>query len=351
MTTSINEDRLEAFLGRAVTDLAAAESSVANYIGDRLGLYDAMAGAGWMTAAELAAATGTNERLVLEWLRNQAAGEYVEHDASRFHLPAEHAAALADPQSPTFLGGIFQIVASMWADVELAEAAFRGDGGIDWGDHDARLYDGVDRLFAPIYRNFLVSQWLPALDGIDDRLRAGGKVADVGCGFGSSTIVLAEAFPEATVVGYDFHADSIEEARRRAKEAGLRDRPRFEVATAVDLPEGGFDLICFFDALHDMGDPVSAAASARRALGEGGVLMAVEPKAADELDDNISPANRLFYAGSIFLCTPSALAQGGGTALGAQAGPTAFTQVLRNAGFEHVRIATETPFNYVFEAR
>jgi 2-polyprenyl-3-methyl-5-hydroxy-6-metoxy-1,4-benzoquinol methylase len=351
MRTTIDEARLEAFLGRAVTDLAAAESAVACYIGDRLGLYKAMAEADWLTSAELAAATGTNERLVLEWLRNQAAGEYVEHDNGQFRLPAEHAVALADPQSPAFLGGIYQVIASMWADVEIAEKAFRGDGGIGWGDHDPRLYEGVDRLFGPIYRAYLASEWLPALDGVVGKLDAGGRVADVGCGFGSSTIVLAEAFPAATVVGYDFHGPSIEEAQRRAKESGLQDRPQFEVLDAGELPEQGFDLVCFFDALHDMGNPVSAAASARRALAEGGVLMAVEPKAADELDDNITPANRLFYAGSTFLCTPSALAQHGEHALGAQAGPAAITQVLHEAGFGHVRVAAETPFNYVFEAR
>jgi ubiquinone/menaquinone biosynthesis C-methylase UbiE len=350
MQTLIDEARAEAFVARAVTDLAAAESTVAAYIGDRLGLYRAMAEADWLTPAELAAATGTNQRLVLEWLRNQVAGEYVEHDDGHFRLPAEHAAPLADPQSPTFLGGIFQIVASMWADVETAEAAFRGDGGIEWSAHDPRLYEGVDRLFSPIYRRFLVSEWLPALDGVVDRLRAGGKVADVGCGYGSSSIVLAEAFPGATVVGYDSHEGSIDVARVRAKEAGLDDRPRFEVVAAAELPEQGFDLICFFDALHDMGDPLAAAVAARRALADGGVLMAVEPKAADALEDNITPANRLFYAGSVFLCTPSALAQGQ-HALGAQAGPSATTQLLRDAGFEDVRVATETPFNYVFEAR
>lgn len=351
MTHHIDEARrLEAFLSRAVTDLAAAESSVAAYIGDRLGLYRAMADGQWRTAAELAEATGTNERLVLEWLRNQAAGEYVLHDNGRFHLPAEHAAALADPDSPAFLGGIFQIVAAMWADVEKAEAAFRGDGGIHWGEHDERLYDGVDRLFGPIYRTYLTSEWIPALDGAADVLTNGGKVADVGCGFGTSALVLAESYPSATVVGYDSHAGSIEEAERRAKEAGAGDHLRFEIAAATELPENEFDLVCFFDALHDMGNPLAAATSARRALREGGVLMAVEPKSADELEDNINPASRLFYAGSVFLCTPSALAQGG-EALGAQAGPTAMIEILQKAGFESVRIAHETPFNYVFEAR
>jgi SAM-dependent methyltransferase len=350
MATTIDQARLETFLGRAVNDLAAAESSVACYIGDRLGFYAELADGTWRTAADLAASTGTNERLVLEWLRNQAAGEYVEHSDGSFRLPAEHAMAVADPNSPVFLGGVFQIVASMWADVEKSEAAFRGDGGFNWGDHDHRLYEGVDRLFAPIYRAHLVADWLPALDGVADTLARGGKVADVGCGFGSSTIELARAFPDATVIGYDSHVGSIEEAARRAKEAGLDGRPSFEVVEAAALPSEGFDLVCFFDALHDMGDPVAAAASARDSLVDGGVLMAVEPKAADDLDDNINPAGRLFYAGSVFLCTPSALAQGG-EALGAQAGPTATLALLRAAGFSSVRVATETPFNYVYEAR
>jgi SAM-dependent methyltransferase len=276
---------------------------------------------------------------------------YVDHDGERFSLPPEHAAALADSGSPVFIGGIFEIIASMWADTEAFEAAFRGDGGLDWGAHDARLYDGVDRLFAPIYRSSLVSTWLPALDGVVERLQAGGSVADVGCGFGTSTIVLAEAFPAANVVGYDSHGPSIDTARLRAKEAGLDDRPRFEMLDAVDLPAEGYDLICFFDCLHDMGDPVSAAAGARRALRADGVAMVVEPRAGDQLADNVNPVGRLFYAGSTFLCTPSALAQPGGHALGAQAGPAAISEVLHEAGFDHVRVAAETPFNVVFEAR
>ncbi len=349
--TTIDETRLEAFMGRAVADLAAAESAVACYVGDRLGLYRALATSESMTSAELAAATGTNERLVLEWLRNQAAGGYLEHKGERFNLPPEHAAALADSGSPVFIGGVFEVIASMWADVDAFEGAFRGDGGLDWGAHDARLYDGVDRLFAPIYRGSLVSTWLPSLDGVVERLERGGRVADVGCGFGTSTIVMAEAFPAAEVVGYDRHGPSIDTARLRAKEAGLDDRPRFEVIDAVDLPADGYDLICFFDCLHDMGDPVSAAAGARRALGEDGVVMVVEPRAGDRLEENANPVGRLFYAGSTFLCTPSALAQDGGHALGAQAGPAAITAVLHAAGFRHVRVAAETPFNLIFEAR
>lgn len=347
---AFDQARLETFLGRAVEDLAAAESSVAAYIGDRLGLYRELADGHWRTPEQLADATSTNRRLVLEWLRNQAAGQYVEHRDGWFRLPVEHAAALADPSSPVFLGGVFQIISAMWADVEKAEAAFRGDGGLAWGDHDHRLYEGVDRLFAPIYRAHLAADWLPALDGVVEILNGGGRVADVGCGFGSSTLVLAESFPASTVIGYDQHDGSIAEARRRGTEAGLDANLRFETADALHLPAGGFDLVCFFDALHDMGDPEAAARSARDALVDGGVLMAVEPRAADTLDDNINPASRLFFAGSVFVCTPSALAQGG-EALGAQAGPAATIALLQRAGFSSVRVATETPFNYVYEAR
>jgi SAM-dependent methyltransferase len=351
ITPTIDEARLEEFLGRAVVDLAAAESAVACYVGDRLGLYRALATAHSMSAAELAAATSTNERLVLEWLRNQTAGGYVEHRDGRFALPPEQAAALADSTSTVFLGGAFEIIASIWADTEAVEAAFRGDGGLSWGAHDHRLYHGVERFFAPAYRGNLLSTWLPALDGVVERLHAGASVADVGCGYGVSTVLMAEAFPTSQFVGSDLHVESIEVARQRAEKAGVADRVRFEVLGAADLPAAGYDLVCIFDALHDMGDPVGAVAAARRALLPGGTLMVVEPRAGDDLDQNINPVGRMFYAGSTFLCTPSALAQEGGYALGAQAGPEAITEVLRAGGFDQVRVATQTPFNTVFEAR
>ncbi len=351
MDKTIDETRLAAFMGLAVTDLAAAESSVATYVGDRLGLYRALATADSMSAAELAAATGTNERLVLEWLRNQTAGGYVVHEAGRFILPPEQAAALADSNSPWFIGGVFDVVASMWADTDAVEAAFRGDGGLDWGAHDHRLYEGVERFYGAAYRGSLVTSWLPALDGVVARLNAGAKVADVGCGYGVSTVIMAEAFPNSTFVGSDPHGASIDAATQRAKGAGVDDRVSFETIVAADLPADGYDLVCFFDALHDMGDPVSAAAAAHRALKDDGVLMVVEPRAGDDLDANINPVSRLFYAGSTFLCTPSALSQGDGYALGAQAGPAAISEVLYQAGFRQVRVAAETPFNLVFEAR
>lgn len=348
---AIDEAKLGAFMGLAVADMAAAESSIAVYIGDRLGLYKTLATAESMTAAELASATGTNERLVLEWLRNQTAGGYIEHDSGRFALPPEHALALAHSDSPFFISGAFDVIASIWADAAKIEDAFRGDGALDWGVHDARLYDGVERFYTPGYRANLVSTWLPALEGVVERLEAGAVVADVGCGFGVSTVMMAQAFPNSTFVGSDPHEASIEAARIRAKEAGVEDRVRFEVAAAADLPTAGYDLICIFDALHDMGDPVSAVVAARRALASDGVLMVVEPRAGDDLDSNINPVGRMFYAGSMFLCTPSALSQEGGVALGAQAGPAAITGVIQEGGFERVRVAAETPFNLVFEAR
>lgn len=350
--STIDTDRLEAFVGQVITDLAAAESAVAGYLGDRLGLYRALADTGWTTAAQLAAATGTNERLVLEWLRNQVAGGYVEHEAGRlFRLPAEHAAVLAEELSPAFFGGAFELLASVWADAGALETAFRGNGALAWGDHDDRLYRGCERFYAPGYRANLVQHWLPALDGVVDRLTAGATVADVGCGYGISTVLMAEAFPQAELVGYDVHEGSIEAARARAKEAGVDDRVRFEPRAAADLPADGFDLVCMFDCLHDMGDPVGAAAAARRALAGSGTLMVVEPAAGDDLADNVNPVGRMFYAGSTLLCTPNALAQPGGEALGAQAGPAAITRVLREAGFGRVDVAARTPVNLVFEAR
>lgn len=348
---TIDATKLEAFMGKAVTDLSAAESAAATYLGDRLGLYRAMANGGPVTAGELAARTGTNERLVLEWLRNQTAGGYVEHSGGRFALPAEHAAALADEESPYFLAGAFEIVAAIWADADALEGAFRTDGALDWGAHDPRLYRGVERFFGATYRGSLVQTWLPALDGVVARLEAGATVADIGCGYGLSTAVMAQAFPRSTFVGYDNHGPSIQAATERAAQAGVADRVHFEALPAAEVPARGFDLACFFDALHDMGDPVGAASAARRALAPDGVLMVVEPRAGDRLEDNVGPVSRTYYAGSTFLCTPSALAQEGRHALGAQAGPAALTEVLEAAGFSRVRVAAETPFNLVLEAR
>lgn len=351
MFDGVDESRLEEFLGRAVVDLAAAESAIACYVGDRLGLYQALADGTARTAGEVAAATGTNERLVLEWLRNQTAGGYVEHTDGRFALTPEQALALAHTDSPAYLGGAFEILASVWADTDRIEAAFRGDGGLDWGDRDHRLYHGVERFYAPGYRGNLVSTWLPALDGVVDRLASGARVADVGCGYGLTTVMMAQAFPDSTFVGYDVHEASIHAAQLRAKEAGVWDRVTFEVLDAAEVPAREFDLVCMFDALHDMGDPGAAARAARTALNDDGVLMVVEPRAGDDLEANSNPVGRMFYAGSTLICTPAALAQHGPHALGAQAGPAVLTEILEASGFEDVRVVAETPFNIVLQGR
>jgi 2-polyprenyl-3-methyl-5-hydroxy-6-metoxy-1,4-benzoquinol methylase len=338
MATQLDVDRarLEEFMGQVVTDMAAAESSALMYVGERLGLYRAMAGAGSLTPQQLAERTGTHERYVREWLNNQAAGGYVAYDPDNgtYELPNERALVLADDSSPVFIGGLF-----------------RTGEGVGWHEHDHRLFHGVERLFGPIYRGNLTAQWIPALDGVEARLRAGAGVADIGCGHGVSTILMAQAYPNSTFYGFDYHEESIEAAKKAAVEAGVEDRVTFEMATAKDFPGSGYDLICFFDCLHDMGDPVGAAAYAREALSEDGTVMLVEPIAGDNVEDNFNPVGRLYYAGSTFLCTPSSLAQEVGLGLGAQAGEARLGQVMSEAGYGHFRRATETPFNLVLEAR
>ena len=349
----MDQSKMEAFLGKAVSEMAVVEAAAAAYLGDRLGLYAALAAAGPLTSVALAERTQTQERLVREWCHGQVAGGYLEHDpaAETFTLPPEHAAVLADPDSPVYIAGILEIAAAMWAGADRVAAAFREDGGVGWHEHDPRLFRGVERLFGPIYRHQLVPQWIPALDGVEDKLLAGARIADVGCGHGASTIVLAKAYPASTIVGIDSHEASIDEARKAAAEAGVGDRVGFEVADAATLPGTGYDLVCFFDCLHDMGDPVGAARRARAALAPDGTVLLVEPRAADDLAGNINPVSRLYYAGSVFLCTPSALAQDGAHALGGQAGEARLAEVVRQAGFSRFRRATDTPFNLVLEAR
>jgi SAM-dependent methyltransferase len=351
--TTLDQQRLEEFQGLAVSEAAAAESAACVYLGDALGLYEAMTGAGPLTSAQLAERTDTHERYIREWLANQASGGYVLYDPDdgTFELPDEHAAVLADPDSPAYAAGVFPIIAAAWASTDRAIDAFRTGGGIGWHEHDPRLFGGVERIFAPLYRHQLVQDWIPALDGVHERLSGGGSVADVGCGHGASTIVLAEAYPASRFTGFDFHAASISAASKAAAEAGVGDRVGFEVAAADSFAGDGYDLVCFFDCLHDMGDPVAAARHARQALADDGTLLVVEPQAGDDLADNLNPISRLFYAGSVFLCTPSSLAQDGATGLGAQAGPTRLLEVLAEAGFTRRRVATETPFNLVLEAR
>ena len=352
-TSSIDEGALEQFVHQAVGDLAASISGLMFHLGDRLGLYRAMAGAGPVTPAALAGRTGTHERYVREWLANQAAGGYVAYDpeAGTFELSAEQVLVLADEQSPVFLGGAFETVASCYTDHDAFARAFTTGEGIAWGAHDHRLYTGALRLFRTGYEANLVQSWLPALDGVVDKLRSGASVADVGCGFGASTVIMARAFEQSTFLGVDSHAPSIEGAQAAAREEGVERRTRFEVASAAELPGTGYDLVTMFDCLHDMGDPIGVARHVRNALAPDATLLLVEPAAGDALVDNLNPVGRMYYGLSTVICTPSSLAQEGALGLGAQAGPQRLEQVLRAAGFSRVRVAARTPFNIIVEAR
>ena len=352
-TTAIDEQKLEAFLGRFVGDMGAAMTMPLVRLGERLGLYRAMAHAGPMSSQELADRTGVGERYVREWLANQTASGYVEHDASsdRYTLPDEHAMALADEDSPLFMLGGLSILASVWADEDrLAERFSRGEG-FGWHEHDPRLFSGTERFFRPGYRAHLTEDWIPAMDGLSERLTAGAHVADVGCGHGASTLIMARAYPQSTFVGFDYHDGSIARARELAREAGVEDRVRFEVARADAYPGDGYDLVCHFDCLHDMGDPAGAARHVRETLKDDGWWMVVEPFAGDALEDNLNPVGRLFYAASTVICTPNSLSQDVALGLGAQAGPKRMEAILRDAGFSRVRVATQTPFNLIYEAR
>jgi SAM-dependent methyltransferase len=352
-TAAIDEAKLNAFVGQAVLDMGAAISGLLLHIGDRLGLYKAMAGAGPITSATLAQRTGTTERYVREWLGNQASGGYVVYDPAdgTYELPAEQAMVVADEDSPVFLGGAFETIASCYADADVFVEAFRTGAGVGWHEHDHRLYSGVVRFFRPGYAAHLVGEWLPALDGVVEKLRSGASVADVGCGLGASTIIMAQAFERSTFAGFDIHDVSIEAARKAAREAGVNQRAKFDVASAKDFPGQGYDLVCLFDALHDMGDPVGAARRIRQALAPDGTLLLVEPNAGDALEQNLNPVGRIYYGLSTVICTPGSLAQEVGLGLGAQAGERRLAAVLREAGFSHVRRATETPFNIILEAR
>lgn len=351
--TTIDSQKLESFLTRTVTDLAAGHAGVMVSIGMKLGLYKAMAGAGPISAKELAARTGCAERYVAEWLNAQLAGGYVEYHtvSDTYELSPEQAMVLADDQSPYFMPYAWQVTAAMWQSEPKTLEAFRTGKGVPWGDHDGRLHCGSAAFFRNAYRGSLVSQWLPALAGVVERLEAGITVADVGCGYGYSTLIMAEAFPRSRFIGFDTHAGSIEEARRNAEEAGLGDRVSFEVARATSYPGDGYGLVCFFDCLHDMGDPIRAARHAGKTLAPDGTVMLIEPFASDRVEDNVSPVARLFYSASTALCTAHAISDGGRLVLGAQAGEARFADVFRKAGFAHFRRALATPFNLIFEAR
>ncbi|MBF6023651.1 class I SAM-dependent methyltransferase [Lysobacter niastensis] len=347
---SINEDRLNQFLGHAVGDLGAAISAALMLVGDQLGLYKALAKRP-MTSGELARQTDTNERYVREWLGNQAAGGYVQYDAATdtYSLSEEQAACLADPHGPVDLPGAYSVVEATFHALERTKENFRTGKGMEWGEHHPCLFQGTERFFRAGYNANLLASWLPALDGVLEKLRAGGKAADVGCGHGASTTLMAHAFPKASFIGYDYHPPSIEVARERAKQACV-DNAYFEVADATGYSGHHFDLICFFDCLHDMGDPVGAARHALQALRPDGNCMLVEPFANDKVEDNLNPVGRVYYGASSQICVPVSLARNG-PALGAQAGEARLRAVMEEAGFTRFRRATQTPFNLVFEAR
>jgi SAM-dependent methyltransferase len=349
----IDESKLNAFLGQAIGEMGAAMNAALIVLGDKLGLYKAMAGAGPLTSAQVAKKTNLNERYVREWLSAQAAGGFLTYDAAAqtFTLPPEQAFALAAEDSPVFLPGFFLIVSSVMKDVSKIEEGFRTGKGVGWHEHDHELFHGTEKFFRPNYRAHLVGEWIPALEGVETKLKAGAKVADVGCGLGTSTILMAEAYPKSTFVGSDYHDRSIELARAAAARAGVADRVKFEVAAAKTYPGSGYDLVAFFDCLHDMGDPVGAAQHVLKSLDRNGTWMIVEPFANDRLEDNLNPIGRIFYAASTTLCTPASLSQEVGLALGAQAGEARLAKVLKDAGFTRVRRAAQTPFNIILEAR
>ncbi len=353
-TTTVDPSAIEAFVHRFAADLAAVAHAATVVIGDKLGLYRALAELGPSTPADLATATRCDERYLREWLCAQAASDYVNYDAAtgRFHLDEAQAACLADESSPTFLAGGMAVVSSMHKDEPAIADAFRSAGGVAWGAHHHDLFIGTERFFRPGYVANLTTAWIPALEGVEAKLAAGARVADIGCGHGVSTILMAETYPASTFVGVDNHAASIETARARAKEAGVDGRVRFEVAAAA-LPGDGYDLVCIFDALHDMGDPTAAARRIRQSLAPDGTFLLVEPNAGDRLEDNLNLVGRIFYSASTLVCTPASRAEGGPAAacLGAQAGEARLAEVCRNAGFTRFRRATETPFNIVLEAR
>jgi 2-polyprenyl-3-methyl-5-hydroxy-6-metoxy-1,4-benzoquinol methylase len=352
-TRPVDEGRLEQFLGQAVTDMGAAMNGVLVIIGGELGLWKALDGAGPLTSAEIAERTGVTERYVREWAAAQAASGYLDYDqaAETFTLPPEQALAFANEDSPAYLLGGYHVISSAFKDREKITERFRAGDGFGWHEHDPELFIGTEQFFRPGYRAHLVPEWIPALEAVEDKLQRGAKVADIGCGHGISTMLMAQAYPDSTIHGFDYHGASIERARSLASAAGVEANTNFEVATAKDFPGEGYDLVCFFDCLHDMGDPVGAMKHVRAALDDDGTVMLVEPFAADKLEDNINPVGRIFYAASTLICTPSSLDQEVGLGLGAQAGQQRLREVAQEAGFSRFRRATETPFNLVLEAR
>ncbi|MGA2715718.1 MAG: class I SAM-dependent methyltransferase [Bryobacteraceae bacterium] len=345
--------RLNEFMGKAVGDMGAAMHAVIALIGDRLGLYKAMADSKPVTPAELATRTGTHERYIREWLNANAASGYVTYDPATqtYTLPPEQAFALAVENSPAYLPGAFQIISSVFHDAGKIEEAFRTGKGVGWDEHHHDLYHGTERFFRPNYIANLTSSWIPALTGVEEKLKAGAKVADIGCGLGASTILMAKAYPKSRFFGFDYHRGSIDLARAAAASEGVADRITFEVAPAKAYPGTDYDFVAFFDCLHDMGDPAGAAGHVRSTLKPDGTWMIVEPFAEDATEANHNPVGRVFFSASTLICVPASLAQEVGAALGAQAGEKRLREVVSAGGFSHFRRATQTPFNLVFEAR
>jgi len=348
----IDHNKLNAFIGQMLSDLGGAASIALVRMGDALGLYKTLQAEGPMTAIELAAAAQVDKRYLREWLSHQAASNYLTYDpaSGKFSLSPEQAMVFAIPESPVYLMGGFDLMAAMVDNQAKVQAAFKSGGGVAWGEQAGCMFCAVARFFRPGYHNHLVSTWLPSLDGVVEKLQAGAKVADIGCGHGWSTVLMAAAFPKSQFIGYDFHPGSIEAAQAHAREHNLTN-VRFQVGTAKDYPETDLDFVTFFDCLHDMGDPAGAAAHVKQSLKTDGTWMIVEPMAGDRLEDNLNPIGRIYYAASTMVCVPTSLAQEVGTALGAQAGEAKLRDVISAGGFGNIRRATETPFNMVLEAR
>jgi SAM-dependent methyltransferase len=349
---AIDENKLQELIGKMLHDAGAAMGAALVLLGDKFGLYKALAAAGPLTSAELASKTGTVERYVREWAAAQAAAGYInyDHGSKRFSISPEQAAVLADENGPAFVPAMYEVVASTLRDEPKIAGAFRNGGGVGWHEHDPCLFRGTERFFRPGYAAHLVSEWIPALDGVAQKLERGARVADVGCGHGASVVLMAKAFPKSRFFGFDYHEPSIVRARELARAEGVADRVSFERATAKDYP-GTFDLVAFFDCLHDMGDPVGAAAHVKTTLAKDGTWMVVEPFGNDRLEDNLNPIGRIFYAASTLICVPASLSQEVGLGLGTQAGEARLREVLGAGGFSRVRVAATTPFNLVLEAR
>ena len=351
-TAAVDQDKLNAFLGRVIDDFGASLSATLVYIGQKLGLYHAMAGAGPVTPAELAKLTGTNERYIREWLLNQAAGGYVAYDPTteQYHLPPEQAMALTDQESPAYVAGGFFVIKAMMQAAPRIEEAFRKGGGMLWHEHDPDLFIGTERFFRPGYQAHLVKEWIPALSGIDEKLSTGGTAVDVGCGHGMSTIIMAQAYPLSRFYGFDDHEPSIKRAQQLAIAAGVADRVTFNVSPAERIPDHQFDMVTFFDCLHDMGDPVGACRRAFEVLKPEGSVLIVEPMAGNRIEENFNPVGRTYSGASVLCCTANSMALGG-PALGAVATDDAIRQVVTAGGFTQFRRVAETPFNRIFEAR